>query len=131
MDKNEPRRGDDDRVPDVDPAAPDADPAAGPDPAKPDPDPVWEGAGEETMDQLMEQASPSDPAFDGGGMIIYTDEHGNRRRLPAERGTMSSAELRAAANALHRDLGGPAIDYARVSVIERLNELRASGRMSE
>jgi hypothetical protein len=62
-------------------------------------------------------------------MMIFTDEHGNRRRI--EKGALSRGELRAAANALHRDLGAPPADYARMAAIERLTELRASGKMSE
>lgn len=97
----------------------------------PDAEPVWKVEGEETMDKLQQQKSPSSPTYDGGGMMIFTDEQGRRRRIPVERGALSSGELRAAANALRADLGGPAPDYARVAVIERLNELRASGKMSE
>lgn len=96
-----------------------------------DEEPVWKVEGEETMDKLQNQIPPSSPRYDGGGMMIFTDEQGRRRRIPAERGQMSGGELRAAANALQRDLGGPTADYRRVAVIERLNELRASGKMSE
>jgi hypothetical protein len=97
----------------------------------PEKEPVWQVEGEETMDKLVEGSSPSDPDFDGGGMMIFTDEHGRRRRIPTERGQLSSAELRAAANALQRDLGAPSASYARVAAIERLTELHASGRMSD
>ena len=94
-------------------------------------DPVWKVEGEETMDKLQNQIPPSSPRYDGGGMMIFTDEQGRRRRIPAERGQMSSPDMRAAANALQRDLGAPAADYRMAAVMERLNELRASGRMSE
>ena len=92
---------------------------------------VWKVEGEETMDKLVEQTPPSDPSYDGGGMMIFTDEHGRRRRIPTERGALSGGELRAAARALHEDLGAAPADYARMAVIERLTELRASGKMSE
>ena len=98
---------------------------------QPDEEPVWNVEGEATMESLLEQTSPGDARADGEGMMIYTDEHGRRRRIPAERGALSSGELRAAAGALHRDLGAPPVDYARRAAIERLTELRASGRMSE
>ena len=94
-------------------------------------EPVWKVEGEETMDKLQNQTPPSSPRYDGGGMMIFTDEHGRRRRIPVERGQMSSPDMRAAANALQRDLGAPAADYRMGAVMERLNELRASGRMSE
>lgn len=96
-----------------------------------DAEPVWKVEGEESMDKLLEQPSPNDPNAEGGGMMIFTDERGQRRRIPAERGALSGGELRAAANALQADLGGPAADYARIAAIERLTELRASGKMSE
>jgi len=104
----------------------------GDDEEAPDKDPVWKVEGEESMDKMVEQKTPpSDPTYDGGGMMIFTDEHGRRRRIPAERGALSGGELRAAAKALNADLGGPTADYARVAVIERLTELHASGKMSD
>lgn len=96
-----------------------------------DAEPVWKVEGEESMDKLVEQTPPSDPDYDGGGMMIFTDERGQRRRIPAERGELSSGEMRAAADALHRDLGRAPADYARIAAIERLTELKASGKMSE
>lgn len=98
---------------------------------QPGQDPVWKVEGEESMDSLLEQSSTGDARPDGEGMMIYTDEHGRRRRIPAERGAWSGSELRGAAGALHRDLGAPPLDYARRAAIERLTELRAAGRMSE
>jgi len=103
----------------------------GDDEQAPEGEPAWKVEGEESMDDLVQRTSPSDPDVDGGGMMIYTDERGQRRRIPAERGKLSSGELRAAANALRVDLGGAPADYARIAVIERLTELRASGKMSE
>ncbi len=98
---------------------------------EPDRDPVWKVEGEASMDSLLEQTSPSDARSDGEGMMIYTAEHGQRRRIPAQRGALSSGELRAAAGALRADLGEAPVDYARMAAIERLTELRASGKMSE
>jgi hypothetical protein len=111
MDNDNPNRGDEEETP-----------------AK---QPEWQVEGEESMDSMLEQTPPSDASYDGGGMMIFTDEHGQRRRIPAERGTMSGQDLGAAARALHRDLGQAPTDYANVALLERLNELRASGRMSE
>ena len=96
-----------------------------------DEEPVWKVEGEDSMDKMLGQTSPSDPSYDGGGMMIFTDEQGRRHRIPTERGQMSSAEMRAAAHALHRDLGAPPADYRQAAVMERLNELRASGKMTE
>ena len=97
----------------------------------PDEEPVWKVEGEESMDKMVEQTPPSDPVYDGGGMMIFTDEHGRRHRIPAERGAMGSADLRAAAKALQADLGRSPVAYARIAAIERLTELHASGKMSE
>ncbi len=93
--------------------------------------PVWNVEGEESMDRMLKEPYPSDPNAPHAGKITFTDEQGRRRRIPSQRGVLSSGELGAAADALHRDLGGPARDYARVAAIERLTELRASGKMSE
>jgi hypothetical protein len=98
---------------------------------EPDQDPVWKVEGEASMDSLLGQTSPEDARAEGEGMMIYTDEHGRRRRIPAERGALSRGELRAASNALQADLGAAPVDYARMAAIERLTELRASGKMSE
>lgn len=97
----------------------------------PDAEHVWKVEGEESMDKLVNQTPPSDAEAEGGGMMIFTDEHGNRRRIPAERGALSRGERRAAAKALHQDLGAAPADYARMAAIERLTELHASGKMSE
>ena len=67
--------------------------------------PEWKVEGEESMDSMLEQTPPSDASYDGGGMMIFTDEQGRRRRIPAERGTMSGRDLGAAAQALQKDLG--------------------------
>ena len=99
--------------------------------AEPEKDPVWKVEGEETMDSLVEPDSSTKPRAEGEGMMIYTDERGRRRRIPAERGALSSGELRAASAALRADLGEAPVDYARMAAIERLTELRASGKMSE
>jgi predicted deacylase len=66
-----------------------------------------------------------------GGWLIYTDEHGAQRRIPEEEGALSSAEIAAAARATSIELGGVDRDYAKLAALERLNELRAAGTVSE
>ncbi len=66
-----------------------------------------------------------------GGWLIYTDEHGVQRRLPAELGQLSTSEIAAAAKATARELGAPDLSYAKLAAIERLNELRSAGAISE
>lgn len=65
-----------------------------------------------------------------GGKLVYVDEQGRRRRLPAEE-ELTSEELRAAADALSSALGAPDPDLARLAAVERLTELRAAGAVSE
>ncbi len=67
----------------------------------------------------------------GGGMVVYIDEHGRRRRLPADMSELTREDAASATAALSSALGGAPPDQARLAAIERLTELRASGRMSE
>ena len=66
-----------------------------------------------------------------GGWLIYTDEHGAQRRIPAEIGALSRAEIASAAAATSIELGGVDRDYAKIAALERLNELRSAGAVSE
>jgi hypothetical protein len=66
-----------------------------------------------------------------GGWLIYTDEHGAQRRIPAEVGELSTAEIASAAKALSSELGAAEPSYATLAAIERLTELRAAGTISE
>jgi hypothetical protein len=67
----------------------------------------------------------------GGGELIYTDEQGRPRRLPADSNELSSQEIRAVAKASSYALGAVEPSYVQIVAIERLNELRASGAFSE
>lgn len=67
----------------------------------------------------------------GGGKLVYTDEQGRRRRLPADLSKLSRQEVEAAAKATSYELGAVEPSYAQIAAIERLNELRASGAWSE
>jgi hypothetical protein len=66
-----------------------------------------------------------------GGWLIYTDEHGAQRRIPAEEGALSSREIASAAAATSIELGAADPDYAKLAALERLNELRVAGAVSE
>jgi len=66
-----------------------------------------------------------------GGKLVYQDEQGRLRRLPADMSSLTPEELRAAAAALSSALGAPDPDYARLAAVERLNEMRAAGTLSE
>ena len=66
-----------------------------------------------------------------GGAVVYVDEHGRRRRLPADMDELTAEQRRAAVAALSRALGAPDPHYARLVAVERLTELRAAGKFSE
>ncbi|MDQ3630588.1 MAG: SHOCT domain-containing protein [Actinomycetota bacterium] len=66
-----------------------------------------------------------------GGRLVYTDEHGRRRRLPADVSELSPQEVMAAAKASSYELGAVEPSYVQIVAIERLNELRAAGAFSE
>ena len=76
-----------------------------------------------------DQAPP--PGSPAAGRVVYVDENGQPRRLPADLSRLSTDERDAAIAALSQALGAPAPDYARMAAIERLTELRAAGKMSE
>lgn len=86
-----------------------------------------------TSDELA--ADPADPAIPprppmGGGRVVYVDEDGSRRRLPADLGELTAPQRDAAVAALSRSLGAGPQEVARRAAIERLTELRASGKMT-
>lgn len=84
-----------------------------------------------TKDEL--RADPEAPLQppDGGGRVVFVDENGRRRRLPANLGELSSGQRDAALGAMSRALGAGPQDYAKMAAIERLTELRAAGRISD
>jgi hypothetical protein len=91
----------------------------------PDRERAWKVDKEESLARLRKADQPP------GGRLVYVDEHGRRRRLPADMATLTPRERRAAVDALSRELGAPDPDYARLAAVERLTELRAAGRLSE
>ena len=92
---------------------------------EPDPEPAWKVDKDESLADLRRGEDPP------GGRLVYVDEHGRRRRLPADLAALSPEERRAAVAALTRALGGPDPDYARLAAVERLTELRAAGKITE
>ncbi len=90
--------------------------------------PKWQVDAAATSERLKDRA-PEQEA--GGGRLVYTDEHGRQRRLPADLSGLSSGEIKAAAKASSAELGAGEPSYVQIVAIERLNELRASGAFSE
>ncbi len=105
-------------------------PPRGEDAGERDGKPVWEVDQEATRARLRVEASRTGPG-EAGGKMIYADQHGKHRRLPADMSELTGAELGATAAALSSELGAPSPDYARIAAVERLNELRAAGAVSE
>ncbi|MDQ3607348.1 MAG: hypothetical protein M3459_00370 [Actinomycetota bacterium] len=92
---------------------------------EPDRGPAWKVDKEESLARLRKADDPP------GGRLVYVDEHGGRRRLPADMSRLTPEERRAAMTALSGALGAPDPDYARLAAVERLTEIRAAGRISE
>jgi hypothetical protein len=90
-----------------------------------DEEPAWKVSEAESLARLRRPDQPP------GGRLVYVDEHGERRRLPADMSTLTPEERRAAVAALSSELGAPDPDYARLAAVERLTELRAAGAVSE
>ncbi len=87
----------------------------------------WRLDDEASRARLREIAAGGPAARAEGGKLLYTDEHGRQRRLPADRGQLTGEEIAAAADALSSALGAPEPSYAQIAALERLNELRTAG----
>ncbi len=98
---------------------------------EPETKPDWRVDAAASRARLRDAAVGSGHARAGGGKLVYTDEHGRQRRLPADPGQLSGAEIEAAATAMSYELGAVEASYAQIAAIERLNEMRASGAVSE
>ena len=90
---------------------------------------VWHAEEQATTADLMARTDqpPSSPPAEG--LVVFTDENGRQRRLPADLGELSVEERNAAIGALSGALGA-APDVARMAAIERLTELHAAGRIT-
>ncbi len=85
-------------------------------------------------DAMAAELTPDSPSLGAGppgGRVIFEDESGNPRRLPADLAELTAEERDAAIDAMSQALGAPTRDYARTAAIERLTELRAAGKLSE
>ncbi|MDQ3632262.1 MAG: hypothetical protein M3417_13520 [Actinomycetota bacterium] len=91
----------------------------------PDREPAWKVDEPESRAGLLKSGERE------GGALVYVDEQGRRRRLPADMAELTPEERRAAAAALASELGAPDPDYARLAAVERLSELRAAGAVGE
>lgn len=92
--------------------------------------PIWRVDREESIARAAEEPGGEATPQPGGGKLVYVDEEGRRRRLPADLSRLSTGERDAAIAAMSSALGADP-DYARVAALERLAELRASGAIPE
>lgn len=92
---------------------------------------TWHVDERATSADLAADAAAPLPPPSGEGRVVYVDENGRQRRLPADLGDLSSEERDAAIAAMSQALGAGPPEHARMAAIERLTEVRAAGRMSE
>jgi hypothetical protein len=93
--------------------------------------PVWRIDEVASRRRLRDIFAGKTPAHGDGGKLIYTDEQGRQRRLPEDMSSLSTAEIMAVARATSQHLGAAPPGDARIAALERLNEMRASGMVSE
>ena len=84
-----------------------------------------------TTDELRSEEGVARTSDAGEGRVVFLDENGERRRLPADLGELSPAQRDAAIAGMSEALGAGAPDAARRAAVERLTELRAAGKISE
>jgi len=91
----------------------------------------WRADETATLDDV--KADPTGPLQprDGGGRVVYVDDEGQRRRLPADLSRLTPEQRDAAIKATSQALGAGTPDAARIAAIERLTEIRAAGGISE
>lgn len=92
---------------------------------------VWRVDDSATAADLTRDRAASDDPSPAGGRVVFTDDNGEPRRLPADMSQLAPEQRDAAIEALSQALGSGPPDYARMAAIERLTELRAAGKISE
>ncbi len=95
-----------------------------------DPKPVWKVDRDESIARAAERPDHEATGKPGAGKLVYIDEYGQRRHLPADLSRLSTDERDAAIGALSAALGADP-DYATIAALERLAEMHASGAISE
>lgn len=84
------------------------------------------------MDEGRPYASDEDqPESKPDGRVDEAASRARLRRLPADLSRLSSEEIAAAATAMSIELGAVEPSYAQIAAVEHLNEMRASGAVSE
>ncbi|MBA3748967.1 MAG: hypothetical protein H0W96_15960 [Solirubrobacterales bacterium] len=76
-----------------------------------------------------ERIRPLNPGEEG--RTVFRDEDGQRRRLPVDLTSLSPAHRDAALAAMQSALGAGPPNFAVMAAVQRLDQMRASGRLSE
>ena len=92
---------------------------------------LWGVDEEATKAELLADDFTTPGAGPARGRVVFVDENGRPRHLPADLGELSREQRDAAIAALSQQLGGAPPDMARTAAIERLTELRAAGKITE
>ena len=92
--------------------------------------PIWRANEDATTADLMGRTDQPPASPPAEGLVVFVDENGRQRRLPADLSELSTEERDAAIGALSGALGARP-DVARMAAIERLTELRAAGTITE
>jgi len=93
--------------------------------------PTWYIDAADSIARAQRESPAGRPLGVGPGMLTYVDENGKRHQLPENLRNLSVEERQAALAALSSAAGAPPPDAARIAALERLNELRAAGAVSE
>jgi hypothetical protein len=98
----------------------------------PESEPEWRVDRAASRERLRESGPAAERTGEAaGGWLIYTDEQGAQRRLAADMSQLSSRAIAAAARATSYELGAVEPGDIKLAAIERLNELRTAGAISE
>jgi len=89
---------------------------------------VDEGA---TSADMVDDPAPLDPRGGTEGRVVFRDEHGMPRRLPADLSRISHQHRDAALAAMGDALRAGPPNVAVQAALHRLREMRASGKMTE
>lgn len=88
---------------------------------------VDEGA---TSAEIVDDPAPLSPG-PAEGRVVFRDENGRRTRLPADLSRLSPRSRDAALQAMGNALRSGPPNVAVAAALQRLGQLRASGKMSE
>lgn len=84
-----------------------------------------------TSAEIVDDPAPLDPRAGSEGRVVFRDEHGMPRRLPADLSQLSPQHRDAALEAMGNALRAGPPNVAAQAAIHHLSQLRAAGKISE